>query len=188
MRLALSLAFTAATLGLAIGSSNASEALGRGLADAALPGPGGAYESAELSPGYEALQKAPLPVARAIHTSAVRHGVPVELVAAVAWQESRFRQNAVSSAGALGVMQLTPDTADTLKVDPHSLEGNVDGGAKYLAKLLKRFGDTRLALAAYNAGPNSVKRFGGVPPYAETQHYVTVIMDRLEAGEPTRSV
>ena len=188
MRLALTLTFTAATLGLALSSSNASEALGRGLSNAALPAPAALAQTAELPDGYEALQQVPLPVARAIHTASVRHGVPVELVAAVAWQESRYRQGAVSPVGALGVMQLTPDTADTLKVDPYDMEENVDGGAKYLAKLLRRFGDTRLALAAYNAGPNTVKRYGGVPPYRETQHYVTVIMDRLENGPPARAI
>lgn len=183
MRLTLTFAFIVATLGLAL-SSNAQEALGRGLSAAALPAPDPV--SADVQMGFEVLQRAPLPVARAIHASAVRHGVPVELVAAVAWQESRFRQTAVSPVGALGVMQLTPDTADTLKVDPYDLEANVDGGARYLAKLLKRFdGDTRLALAGYNAGPNAVKRFGGVPPYKETQDYVRLIMTRLEAGDPT---
>jgi soluble lytic murein transglycosylase-like protein len=183
VRLTLTFAFIVATLGLAL-SSNAQEALGRGLSAAALPAPDAAV-SAEAQMGFEVLQRAPLPVARAIHASAVRHGVPVELVAAVAWQESRFRQTAVSPVGALGVMQLTPDTAETLKVDPYDLEANVDGGAKYLAKLLRRFdGDTRLALAGYNAGPNAVKRFGGVPPYKETQDYVRLIMTRLEAGDP----
>lgn len=179
MKLTLTFAFTAATLVLALGSSDAKEALGRGFAKASLPQ---IEAPADPPPGFAALQTAPLPVARAIHRSAVRHGVPVELVAAVAWQESRFRQAAVSPKGALGVMQLTPDTADTLKVDPHDLNENIDGGAAYLAKLLDRFGDTRLALAAYNAGPNSVKRYGGIPPYRETEQYVELIMGRLEAG------
>jgi soluble lytic murein transglycosylase-like protein len=132
---------------------------------------------------FAALHEAPMPVARAIHASALRHAVPVQLVAAVAWKESNFKQSAVSPAGALGVMQLTPDTADTLKVDAHDMDENIDGGAKYLAKLLRRYdGDTRLALAAYNAGPGNVDRYEGVPPYKETQDYVRKIMARLENG------
>jgi soluble lytic murein transglycosylase-like protein len=64
-------------------------------------------------------------------------------------------------------------------VDPSDLRGNIDGGAAYLAQQLKRFGDVKLALAAYNAGPKAVERYGGVPPYAETQSYVRAIMARL---------
>jgi soluble lytic murein transglycosylase-like protein len=131
---------------------------------------------------FARLQAAPEPVALAIHRAAIRNRVPVELVEAVAWKESRFEQDAVSHKGAIGVMQLTPATADTLGVDAQDMAANVDGGAAYLAKLLRRFGDTRLALAAYNAGPNTVDRYGGVPPYKETQDYVQAIMTRLATG------
>lgn len=123
----------------------------------------------------------PAEVAAAIQDSAMRHAVPAPIVEAVAWQESRFNQAAVSPKGARGVMQLMPGTASTLGVDPADLRGNIDGGAAYLAEQIRRFGDLRLALAAYNAGPNAVLRYGDVPPYAETQAYVRAIMGRLAA-------
>jgi hypothetical protein len=93
---------------------------------------------------------------------------------AIAHAESGFAAGAVSPKGAQGVMQLMPATARQLHVrDPFSAAQSIDGGARYLGELLRRFhGDTRLAAAAYNAGPGAVAKFGGVPPYAETQAYV----------------
>jgi soluble lytic murein transglycosylase-like protein len=123
----------------------------------------------------------PEEVIRLIRESSVRHAVPAEVVEAVAWQESRFNHAAVSSKGARGVMQLLPTTASDLGVDPSDLKGNIDGGAAYLAQQIRRFGDLRLALAAYNAGPGAVQRYGGIPPYAETQTYVRAILARLGA-------
>ena len=125
---------------------------------------------------------APEDVVRLIRESSARHAVPAQIVEAVAWQESRFNHAAVSSKGARGVMQLLPTTASDLGVDATDLRGNIDGGAAYLAQQLRRFGDVKLALAAYNAGPKAVERFGGVPPYAETQSYVRAIMARLAAA------
>lgn len=123
---------------------------------------------------------APADVARAIDESAQRHAVSPQLVQAVAWQESRFHQAAVSPKGALGVMQLMPATARRLGVDAADLKGNIDGGVVYLGQMLKRFeGDVPRALAAYNAGPEAVARYGGVPPYAETRAYVQAILGRL---------
>ena len=124
----------------------------------------------------------PAEVAAAIQESAARHAVPVPVVEAVAWQESRFNQAAVSPKGARGVMQLMPGTATTLGVDALDLRSNIDGGTAYLAQQMRRFGDLRLALAAYNAGPEAVNRYGDVPPYAETQSYVRSIMARVAAG------
>lgn len=121
-------------------------------------------------------------VIRLIQESSERHALPTALVEAVAWQESRFNHAAVSRKGARGVMQLLPTTASDLGVDPSDLQGNIDGGAAYLAQQLKRFGDVRLALAAYNAGPGAVQRYGDVPPYAETQSYVRAILARLAAA------
>lgn len=121
----------------------------------------------------------PADVSAAIRESAQRHAVPAPLVEAVAWQESRYNQAAVSPKGARGVMQLMPSTASTLGVDAADLRGNIDGGAAYLAQQLRRFGDLRLALAAYNAGPEAVSRYGGVPPFSETQAYVRAILGRL---------
>ena len=120
------------------------------------------------------------PVTAAINTSAARHALAQELVGAVAWQESRMQQAAVSPKGARGVMQLMPATAANLRVNPDDMASNVDGGAAYLARLLERFdGDIVKTLAAYNAGPEAVERYHGVPPYPETQAYVAAVLDRL---------
>jgi len=86
--------------------------------------------------------------------------------------ESAYRQGAVSSAGAIGLGQLMPATARDLGVDPRDPLQNLDGSARYLAMMLELFGDQRLALAAYNAGPDAVRRYNGIPPYRETQNHV----------------
>ncbi|MBS0331790.1 MAG: lytic transglycosylase domain-containing protein [Proteobacteria bacterium] len=133
---------------------------------------------------------APQEVSAAIQDASARHAVSRPLVEAVAWQESRFNQAAVSPKGAIGVMQLMPGTARTLGVDASDLKGNVEGGVTYLAQLIQRFGDLPRALAAYNAGPDAVTRYGGVPPYAETQAYVKGVLGRLalSAVTPIRAV
>jgi soluble lytic murein transglycosylase-like protein len=119
----------------------------------------------------------------ALRQAALRHDVSSSLVEAVAWQESRWNQNALSPKGARGVMQLMPATAHDLGVDAGSLDGNVDGGAAYLAQMMKRFdGDIVRSLAAYNAGPQAVAHYGGVPPYRETQAFVSSILDRLASS------
>jgi hypothetical protein len=112
--------------------------------------------------------------------AAKAEGVDVRLLRAVAWTESRGRQNAVSPKGALGIMQLMPGTAAELGVNPFDPDANVNGGARYLARQLARFQSVPLALAAYNAGPGAVLRWGGIPPYAETQSYVAQIMSRYQ--------
>jgi soluble lytic murein transglycosylase-like protein len=132
---------------------------------------------ARLTP---AARPAPLPVAAAIQTSASRHALSQALIEAVAWQESHMRQEAVSPKGARGVMQLMPATAQGLRVDAGNLSANIDGGAAYLAQMLDRFdGDIVKTLAAYNAGPEAVERYHGVPPYPETQAYVSAVLNRL---------
>jgi soluble lytic murein transglycosylase-like protein len=130
----------------------------------------------------------PAEVAAAIQESAVRHAVPAPVVDAVAWQESRYNQAAISPKGARGVMQLMPATATTLGVDAADLKANIDGGVAYLAQQMRRYGDLRLALAAYNAGPQAVDRYGDVPPYAETQTYVRAILARLAAATSVAAV
>lgn len=99
-------------------------------------------------------------------------GVPRERLLAQAIAESNGNQDEISPVGAIGVMQLIPETAEALGVDPDDLEQNIRGGARYLKQQYSEFGDWSLAHAAYNAGPNVVKRYGGVPPFAETQKYV----------------
>lgn len=105
---------------------------------------------------------------------ALKYGVDPALVRAVIHAESAFNQNAQSGKGAQGLMQLMPATAKELGVDDaFNVAQNIEGGVKYLARLLSAFhGDTRLATAAYNAGPGAVRRYKGVPPFAETEVYV----------------
>lgn len=125
---------------------------------------------------------APDAVRRELSSAADAYALDRSLVEAVAWRESRFRPAARSSKGAIGVMQLMPETARDLGVDPFDPAQNIRGGALYLRRMLTTFGgDVRLALAAYNAGPGAVRKHGGVPPYAETQAYVTSILGRMAA-------
>jgi hypothetical protein len=133
--------------------------------------------------GARAVPAPPQETADAIHAAAERHQVDERLVTAVAWQESHFNPHAVSRKGARGAMQLMPETARRLGVDADDLQGNIDGGAQYLSSMMHRFGgDQAKALAAYNAGPGAVERYGGVPPYAETKAYVDSILGRMGAG------
>jgi soluble lytic murein transglycosylase-like protein len=122
------------------------------------------------------------PYASEITAAAQRHGVDPALLAGLVKQESGFNANAVSSAGARGLTQLMPATAAGLGVtDPTDPAQALDGGAKYLRQQLDRFGgDVAKALAAYNAGPGAVERFGGIPPYAETQEYVRRVQANAE--------
>jgi soluble lytic murein transglycosylase-like protein len=124
-----------------------------------------------------------------IQNAAAQYGINSALVDAVAWQESRYNPRARSSAGAIGVMQLMPGTARQLGVtNPHDVRQNVAGGAAYLREQLERFGNNvPLALAAYNAGPGAVMKYGGIPPYRETQNYVRQIMRRMSVPLVYRS-
>lgn len=109
-----------------------------------------------------------------------RYDLSPSLLEAVVWQESRWRENAVSPAGARGLAQLMPGTARYLGVDPDDPMQNLEGGARYLREQLDRFdGDLEKALAAYNAGPGRVIRANGIPNIRETQNYVASVMGRL---------
>jgi cell wall-associated NlpC family hydrolase len=114
--------------------------------------------------------------------AATRYGVPAALLAGVATVESGGNPAAVSGAGAQGLMQLMPQTAAGLGVDPFDPAQAVDGAARLLARDLRTFGSTPLALAAYNAGPGAVRRYGGIPPYAETQSYVGKVQAAMNAS------
>ena len=112
------------------------------------------------------------------------------LVRAVIKVESNYNPSAVSSKGAMGMMQLIPTTAKFLKVqDPLDPEQNIRGGSLYLRMMLDQFkGDLDLALAAYNAGPTAVRRYGGVPPFKETQRYLTKVKYYLDVYRSGRDV
>ena len=114
-----------------------------------------------------------------IESASTRHGLPARLVKAVIQVESAFQPRARSIKGAMGLMQLMPDTARQYQArNPYDPATNIDAGARHLKKLLEEF-ELPLALAAYNAGEAAVRRFGGVPPYAETQAYVSRILGLL---------
>ncbi|HEY6759726.1 MAG TPA: lytic transglycosylase domain-containing protein [Baekduia sp.] len=112
-----------------------------------------------------------------ITASANQYGIDPALLKGLIRQESNFDPSAKSGAGAQGLTQLMPGTAATLGVDPSDPAQAIDGGARYLKQQLDRFGgDPSKALAAYNAGPGAVAKYGGVPPYAETQNYVQNVL------------
>jgi len=117
-----------------------------------------------------------VPFGELIDSISAAHGVPAKLVRAVIKVESDYQERARSRKGAMGLMQLMPDTARRFSVaDPYNARQNIEGGITYLKTLLDRFPTMGLALAAYNAGEAAVDRFRGIPPYAETRDYVSRI-------------
>jgi len=134
-----------------------------------------------------------------IEAASLRHNLDPNLVRAVIRVESNYRHDAVSHAGAMGLMQLMPRTAESLGVtNPFDIRQNIDGGTRYLRRMLDMFdGDVSLALAAYNAGAGAVRRHGGIPPFRETQNHVPRVLQHFErytieayqrAAEDSRSV
>ncbi len=124
---------------------------------------------------------------RAITTYSARYGLDANLVYAVIEQESGFHPNAISPKGAQGLMQIMPETQRVFGLrEPFDPVSNIATGTRYLRQLIRKFSNTQLALAAYNAGPGAVERHGGIPPYTETKNYVQRVMARyrtLSAGQ-----
>jgi peptidoglycan DL-endopeptidase CwlO len=148
------------------GVAGVSGVTGQGLGLAGVSGPSGHGLGAAERTGFAGLFRA----------AGARHGVDPALLAAVAKVESGFNARAVSPAGARGLMQIMPGTARGLDVNPFDPAQAVDGAARLLKRWTRDFGSLELALAAYNAGPGAVRRYDGVPPYAETQKYVRKVI------------
>ncbi|MEZ0493737.1 NlpC/P60 family protein [Kineococcus sp. TBRC 1896] len=170
-----------------LGAGAAATAAGVGVAATLLSGLGGApatdassyVRPASLSAGVSAKSA---PYESAFTAAETTYGLPAGLLRAVAKQESGFDPTARSRAGATGLMQFMPATARGLGIDPTDPFASIDAAGRYLAGHLKTFGSVSLALAAYNAGAGNVKKYGGIPPFAETQNYVKKITADL--GSP----
>lgn len=141
-------------------------------------GPYGASAASSVRPSA-LMDASGVPYASLFRQVGARYGMSPSLLAAVAQVESNFKPNAVSHAGAQGLMQLMPTTAASLGVNPLDPAQAVDGAARLLSKHLRDFGSLPLALAAYNAGPGAVRQYGGIPPYAETQAYVPKVQNAM---------
>jgi soluble lytic murein transglycosylase-like protein len=150
--------------------------------------------SPRVNPNYRDLARGRMvttaEIDQAIDGSAKRHGVDANLVRAIIKAESNFNPKALSRKGAMGLMQLMPETARSLNVtNPFDPAQNVDGGVRYFKNLMKNYrGDVRLSLAAYNAGAGAVARSNGVPKFRETQNYVKQITDMYWNGTPVATL
>jgi len=130
-----------------------------------------------LCPKVEASQHSVSTVKESIVKHSLELGIDPALALSIAKSESGFRHEAKSSGGAVGVFQLMPSTAKRLGVNPYYLSDNIKGGLMYYKKMYSMFGSTELALAAYNAGPDAVKKYKRVPPIGETKRFVSNIMN-----------
>jgi hypothetical protein len=140
-------------------------------------------EPPPVSPSVTPVPSTPS-AAQLADTAARKYGLPGSLLRSVMKAESGFQPEAVSPKGAIGLMQLMPGTAKTFNADPRDPAQNVDAGARYLRALLEKYGGAlRHALAAYNAGPGTVQKYGGVPPFAETLEYIRRVERDWKQGE-----
>jgi soluble lytic murein transglycosylase-like protein len=127
----------------------------------------------------------PCPIQTSITEASKKYNVENELIKAIITHESNFDQSVISTAGAIGLMQLMPDTAKWLNVDPYNAKENIMGGTRYIGLLLKQYKRLDLALACYNAGEGNVNKYNGIPPFKETQNYVrnvTNTYNKLKGG------
>ena len=147
------------------------------LMQATAAGPGVGATQGAAATGATGASGGPGPFKAEIDAAAAKYGLDPALLRGLIRAESNFNPNAGSPAGARGLTQLMPGTAAALGVNPAIPAQAIDGGAKYLRQQLDKFGgDPAKALAAYNAGPGAVQRYGGVPPFAETQNYVRKVL------------
>lgn len=117
------------------------------------------------------------PYAAEFEAAGARHGIPAKVLASIGYVESRFQLDAVSSAGAVGMMQFLPSTAAGMGVDPHDPSSAIDGAARYLRHALDRFGSLDQAIASYNVGPGAIARAGGVQPGSQAERYLQQVLD-----------
>lgn len=156
-------------------------AIRRVAAGTSTGGAAAAYSTAAYGSTTGAL-KASTPYAALFEAAGAKYGIDPKVLAAVAKTESNFNPGAGSSAGAQGMMQFMPGTARSLGVNPWDPASAVDGAARLLSQNLKQFGSIDLALAAYNAGGGAVQRYGGIPPYKETQTYVQRVLQYAQGS------
>jgi cell wall-associated NlpC family hydrolase len=152
-------------LGSATGSTSGSALWASALSSSSTSSTSSTATSAAAAP-YQAM----------FNAAGAKYGIDPAVLSGVANAESSYNPNAVSSAGAVGLMQFMPSTAAGMGFDPTDPAQSIDGAARYLSAQMKTFGSLPLALAAYNAGPGAVKKYGGIPPYPETQKYVSKVM------------
>jgi peptidoglycan DL-endopeptidase CwlO len=132
---------------------------------------------ATAAPSVSGVVSAATPYASLFEEAGARHGIPAKVLAAIGYVESRFRTDAVSSAGAVGMMQFLPSTAASMGVDPYDPASAIDGTARYLRSALDRFGSLDQAIASYNVGPGAIARAGGVQPGSQAERYLSNVLD-----------
>jgi soluble lytic murein transglycosylase-like protein len=147
-----------------------------------------AVEDGTVAPAIPLLSKAETLIL--IAGAAAKHGVPAAFVSSIVAAESNFNSTAISPKGAIGLMQLMPETAQQFGANPAVPAENIDAGTRYLGWLMKRYekrrNSIRHVIAAYNAGPGMVDRYRGVPPFRETRHYVTRVLGFLKQFSPSQ--